>query len=250
MGSFIIQTAAKFKMVICRLSKLHDTIHVIVHCDKMTIVFENGVVELLNSIGASPEYGAHIESFAFDCSTIKLNKLLKNITSGQSLLCRLESESAKNKLVVVLLSDSNKMPLRRLKLSIFPSPPKEPIHTAHGFEFCVLRGNVLPGRLSLHEIIWNLEKIAHIFEVTNLNFKSNTLSIEAHEESYCVSSELQLINPSVHDLSVTLKSESLLSLMWLLEYISDSAYLFVHPKTLNLCLANFSEDSNCFVVIS
>tara|TARA_Y100000389_G_scaffold204235_1_gene255736 strand:+ start:2925 stop:3680 length:756 start_codon:yes stop_codon:yes gene_type:complete len=246
---FEIQAAGKFKLSMSRISKVTSNAIFTLYNHKYTINFEHGILE---------NYGINIvdgcvpnEGLSFVFSTIKFHNLFKNFKGGSSLLC---SWDLKKNFVIKPIKKtivrSEKFEKMTLKTTVKPvSEPKVENVLDEYFDFELLQQETLPGSINLQQIIWTMEKLVQTFENVNLSFSNQNIKIYSENDFYSCESNIEMITTSNITNSIKVSSENLLNILWITEFTSDKAFIFVNPKTLQPCVASTCEDNNVFIMI-
>lgn len=240
MIAFQIEKVGKFKLLMSRISKITSFANFILYNDKYGIKFDKGIVQDTNlSIlnGCVPHSGI---SFSF--STVHLHNLLKNVRKGNTIVCTWDLN---NELKIRhSIGITNKI-LKEMILKISVTPSDRDL--LFDFDISMMNNDIFPGEVCVSQMIWILEKISTLFEQIELTFDRSKILIKCNNEFYSGVSEVSLNSPSNVNTTLSILTEKFLDLLWMVELISDIAYLFLNPKTLELTLAAKNDEDLIYI---
>lgn len=242
MITFEICGAGKFKLSMSRLSKITSNATLTLLNNKYFIKFDKGIIQ---------DYGVKIvqgcvpeEGISFSFSTIKFHNLFKNFKGGNTFICNWDFKKTLKITPSLKTTREKKFESTSLKTTVTP------VLTENlNFDFSLLENEMLPGELSIHQLIWIMEKLSLTFAKVNLCFHNSKISISSANDFYSGTSDLVLNTQSNINSNFSIISDSFLNLLWLIEFTSDIAYIFINPKTLELCLASKNDDNYMYIVL-
>ena len=207
----------QFKALVHRISKLSSEATFILTSTTLTIYFDHGYIVL-------PIQACIIDEINIKVNMILFSKSIKNITEIKHINISFNKITIQSK-------DEKKECIFRVKTI-------DSLDTTH-----LIKRNIdLYPRFEIKKLIWICEKVINCFNECFLKINNGIVEIFSEKEEYKVVSHIELSSRNHDTKIISIQTQKLLNIAWILDGVSQTAHIVTDPYTFQIMFTAKDED--------